>query len=398
MTTQRFTVIKGGLDLPPDIDRRTFIDAFATDTRLMGVLGVCIHWELEKNEIPEDFYQYFYLDAEEYALENYVSVRGNNPEELHKVERTLIGGLGGTKVSLTERECKILLQHFAEMNKRLKLPLPDKYDEYSFLLEEDAETLPQEMTNIMQKICTPITNDYQLVHYFLMRVFGKDPYAAKYLASPKVDLSIYDDVPAATLCKNVVDIDHSAFMDTYITESLVELNNSYGIAISKVELDGRKRVIGFERINFFKVSAAEAAMQLARPEFMTIYTLLFDPTEFEIRCGSLIDRAILTQHASGNLYMVFNENNDHVKNKVYKLNEDVNGFMYITASGQLLTVAYSLDGIHKMEREIRRSPIAGGAFPIAKYEFKEPVLFDFIQSEFDDFNEFLDCIKADEDE
>jgi hypothetical protein len=29
----------------------------------------------------------------------------------------------------------------------------------------------------------------------------------------------------------------------------------------------------------------------------------------------------------------------------------------------------------------------------AKYEFKEPVLYEFIQSEFDDFAEFLETLK-----
>ena len=29
----------------------------------------------------------------------------------------------------------------------------------------------------------------------------------------------------------------------------------------------------------------------------------------------------------------------------------------------------------------------------AKYEFKEPVLYEFIQSDFEDFNEFLDFIR-----
>ena len=97
MTDNRFTVIKGGIDLPPSIDKRDFVNAYATDTRLMGVLGLSIHWEIEKSGITDDFYQFFYLDAEEYAIENYISVYGNSPKEIHKVENTLIGGLGGKK-------------------------------------------------------------------------------------------------------------------------------------------------------------------------------------------------------------------------------------------------------------------------------------------------------------
>ena len=45
---------------------------------------------------------------------------------------------------------------------------------------------------------------------------------------------------------------------------------------------------------------------------------------------------------------------------------------------------------------IRKSPIAGSAFPIAKYEFKEPILYDFLQSDFYDFNDFLEFIRDDD--
>lgn len=397
MTNQRFTVIRGGIDLPPDIDKRSFYGAYATDTRLMGVLGISIHWEIEKNGIPDDFYQFFYLDAEEYALENYISVHGNNPEEIHKVESALIGGLGGARVEITERECRILLSEFAKLNEKYNQPFPDKYEEYSFLIDSEINADPREMRALMKKICTPIENDCQLIHYFLMRLFGKDMPAAEFISSEDVNLGLYGDIPAATLCKNTIDDDTtSEKAGTYITESLIELESSYMIAVSKIEVDGRGLVCGFERISTFKVTAAEAAMQLAKPEFMTIYTLLFDPSEFEMRCGSLIDEAMASSYENGKMYMIFNKHNNHVKNRVFMLSEDVSGLIYVSESGQLLAVSYSLHGIHAIESNIRKSPIAGSAFPIAKYEFKEPILYDFIQSEFYDFNDFLEFIRDDD--
>lgn len=402
MTDKKFTVIRGGIDLPPEIDKRSFCTAYATDTRLMGVLGVCIHWEIEKNEIADDFYQFFYLDAEEYAIENYRSVRGNNPEEIHKVESTLIGGLGGERIPLTERECRLLLLEFAELNERYRQPFPDGYEEYSFLLEPCKAPDRHERNALMKKICTPITGEYQLIHYFLMRIFGKDLRAAAFLSSSEINLHLYSDLNAATLCKNTIDPDQSISArpytdacEAYICESLLELDSTYMMAISRIEIDERGRICTFERVSTFRVTTAEAAMQLAKPEFMTIYTLLFDAAEFETRCGSLVDEAMVSSHDNGKMYMIFNRNNDHVKNRVFLLSEDVSGLLYISEAGQLLAVSYSLPGIHRLESNIRRSPIAGSAFPTAKYEFKEPILYDFIQSDFDDFNEFLEYIKDD---
>lgn len=407
MIQQKFQVIKGGIDLPPEIDKRVFCSAYATDTRLMGVLGLSVHWEIEKHGIPDDFYQFFYLDAEEYAIENYISVRGNNPEEIHKVESALVGGLGGERVELTERECRILLQSFADLNVRYHQPLPDGYSEYSFFLEPRESSDREERAALMRKICTKITNEYQLIHYFLMRTFGKDLRAAAFLATPGVNLHLYQDLAAATLCRNTIDPDPArngtdredspsvGFPRSYLCESLLELDDLYMIVISRLEVNARGRISAFERISTFRVTAAEAAMQLAKPEFMTIYTLLFDSAEFETRCGSLVDEAMVSSHENGKMYMLFHKDNDHVKHRTFLLNEDVRGLLFLSDAGQLLAVSYSLPGIHRLESSIRRSPIAGAALPTAKYEFKEPILYDFVQSDFDDFNEFLDYIRED---
>ena len=46
-----------------------------------------------------------------------------------------------------------------------------------------------------------------------------------------------------------------------------------------------------------------------------------------------------------------------------------------------------------MENKLKASPLAPFLMITAKYEFKEPVLFEFIQSGFEDFDEFLDFIR-----
>lgn len=66
---------------------------------------------------------------------------------------------------------------------------------------------------------------------------------------------------------------------------------------------------------------------------------------------------------------------------------------YITDFGQLIVSSYSLPGIHALERDLRKSVLAPYLMATAKYEFKEPVLYEFIQSDFEDFNEFLDFIR-----
>ena len=57
--------------------------------------------------------------------------------------------------------------------------------------------------------------------------------------------------------------------------------------------------------------------------------------------------------------------------------------------------AYSLIEIQTLERKLAACPLAPFLMATAKYEFKEPVLFEFINSDFEDFEDFLEAIKDD---
>ena len=111
--------------------------AYVTDTRLMGVMGLYIHWRLAQSSISfSDFHQFFYLDAEEFGFETYKSIYGNHVEEIAAVEQALIGGLGGRKIEITEQEARFLLCEYVQFNQSHGIPLPEGIDEYDFLIEE----------------------------------------------------------------------------------------------------------------------------------------------------------------------------------------------------------------------------------------------------------------------
>ena len=70
----KFKVIKGGLSETAFTGSRQFVSAYVTDTRLMGVVGVYIHWYLPQNTLLKHFHQFFYMDAEEFGFDSYESV------------------------------------------------------------------------------------------------------------------------------------------------------------------------------------------------------------------------------------------------------------------------------------------------------------------------------------
>ena len=80
-----FKVLDGGLLETSAKSRKKFIKAFITNTRLMGVVGITIHWKLIDNSVNTEFWQCFYLDAEEYGFDSYESVVGPEDEDTEKL-------------------------------------------------------------------------------------------------------------------------------------------------------------------------------------------------------------------------------------------------------------------------------------------------------------------------
>lgn len=393
MTERKFTVIKGGASASATGSEKKFVSAFITDTRLMGVVGLYIHWELVSPDYTSDFHQFFYFDAEEYGFETYKSLLGKDEEALQAIEQALIGGLGGSKVAVTEKEATHLVQKYVAFNQNLSLSLPEPQKEYDFLLENPISLSESEEKVLIGKLFTPISSEYHLINYFLMRIFGADLEAAVHLATVDADFEEVVEKTGATLCKNTIDEFLEGESLSYLCESLLEIDGKYKLILSEILLDGLKVRQMKIRSSFF-VSPAEAAMMLNRPEFITVYEVLEEVEDFLDTFLEITSNSMQTFHENGRLYVEFNKHNDHVNRKVFRLNDDIHGLYYITDFGQLIIAAYNLSEIHEIEKRLKSSNAENYIFATAKYEFKEPILYEFIQSDFDDFTEFLDFLNS----
>ena len=126
MPVTPFKVIKGGLDGQPvnkdeELKPYTFIDAWATDTRLMGVIAMYIHW---KDRLENDVHQFYYFDAVETGFERFDEVTGNDENAIRNTEISFAGGLGGSKKGLSERQALTLINDFIKVNKKTGNPSP----------------------------------------------------------------------------------------------------------------------------------------------------------------------------------------------------------------------------------------------------------------------------------
>ena len=411
MSKPVFEVIQGGLASEIKDKPKHLVTAYVTDTRLMGVLAVYARWYISKTDSEDGtLHQFFYLDCEETGLETYKGLWGKDSAAVEAAEQALAGGLGGRKKELTERQLRGLMCKYKSFNEKHNLPFPAGMEEYDFMFEPETVLDEEEERQLMDLICDEITSDNQVVNYFLMRCFGRDYEGARYLAPVgnaggkdekaqpleyDIPLDIYDDYVKATFCKNTIDVEKK-YADggvSYLCESLVEMNGSYDLIISKVVVRDLK-VIGFEHCSGFPVSASEAAMMLAKPEYCTVYEVLLSEEDLNRNIGefTINFKTIMSTHENGRLFMAFKQNNDHVNERIFMLSNDVQGIYYLTDFGQLIVAAYSLDDVRRLEETVAKSILAPYLEETGKYEFQEPLLFEFIKSRFEDFDDFLDFL------
>ena len=422
-----FKVIKGGLSETSFTSSRQFVSAYITDTRLMGVVGIYVHWYLPQNMLLKHFHQFFYMDAEEFGFDSYESILesddGDRYCDIKAIENKMMGGLGGRKVRLTEREVGYMIQSYVNLNIRMGLPLPGDSKEYEFLLSPSIDLDSDEEYSLMCKQCPVLETPYQVINYFLMRCFGRDFGAAKFLTRGYVRTDIFPEHKGATLMSNSIEdandaasgsntdyfsTDDSGPFETfntrksYLCRSLIEYDGKYYITVTQVTLD-RLKVVKYEKISSFRVSAAEASMMTSRSEYVTVFDpideeLFMDGDFFTSASTDLVSSALVTAHDTGRVFMIFYPHNDHVGKKDYRLSDDVMGIYYVLDNGQIVLCAYERKNINLLEKDLLSSPIGSFVIPAAKYQFTEPVLFDFISSGSEDFEEFVEMISERDDE
>ena len=388
----KFTVIKGGAgaSLP-----YRFIEGEVTDTRLMGVVGMHLHWDLPESD-NSDIHFFFYFDVEELGLDQLAVYRGDDILAVQLACRTCFGGLGGKMVGIDEREARWLAHYFVEDTKKKGEMLPETLCEIDFMLEEPAELSEDEIFSLGRKMCTKLQTEYAVVHYFLMRLFGRDPGGAALLAEPGMDIEKCKDIGipgGATFLMNTISRQKIlAGAVAFLSESLVEADDGHWMVFTEVTVrDGR--VADAVLKTKFHVSSTEASLKLRRSEYVSVYEIKDDSGEFEECFAAFSVGTTATSHECGVLYMEFKPDNAHVEQPVFNLGDDIEAIYFVSEFGQLIVGAYSYEAIYSAERRIEASRLREFIYPTNRYKFLDSVLYEFAQSGFDDFNEFVSSIQ-----
>lgn len=409
-----FKVIEGGLMENVIGSKKKLVSAEITNSRLMGVLVMYLNWEMPENTHLKNLHQVFYFDVEENGLESYSSIIGTfDDPKLDLVEELLdarTGGLGSEFKPITEKEARYILQYYYEYNEKNGLPIPPEYPEFAFVLDTPIHMDIEERESLMLKQCVRIESPYQAINYFIMRVVAHDFIGARFLLKNTIKTNIWSEYKQGTLLRNSIkeiesetspkyqknpdsDDAFSTFstLKTYQTESLVEVDGSYYLLVSTLGLDSTK-ITSFEKQSAFVLTASEVALMLKRQEYVNVLDIRVGAPPLTKSLTPLTKHSNVTDYESGTLYMVFEPNNNHVKKQVYLLNDDLVGLYYQVYDSQLIISSFSEEGIKILEENLQNSDYGKNLMPVSKYQFTEPIILDFIQSGYEDFEDFVDII------
>lgn len=388
-------VLKGGKSSSLITEYR-FAGGEVTNTRLMGVLGMHLHWLLPYETENRDLHQFYYYDIEELGLESMGVYIGDDEIAVEVTAKSIFGGLGAEMKSLTEREARYLAGEMIAETKRRNQLLPEEARDLDFITKAPVLLTDAEKQALNEKMCVPIHTDYGVVNYYLMRLYGKDPEGAALLvakgAAPEM-LAIPEPRRHCTFLRNSIQDNGGVIRRNYLCESLIEVDdeNAHRIVTSEVSVAGGK-VVAAQKKSEFRISDYEASMKLSRPEFVTVYEIYGDMDSFDADFAPYVVGAQKTGHDCGDMYMEFKRDNYHVDQPEFMLSDDVQTLYFVTDYGQLIVGAYSLEDIVRAEALLQSGRAGKHIQSTAKYQFADPIIYEFAMSGMTDFTEFLKAL------
>ena len=355
-------------------------------TRLMGVVALKVTWR-SKADRRERLYQVMHLDYSEYGIDEYqefLCTPGSEDytgkrEEMSALWNHFAAVMGGSLESIDEA-CMLRLiedalplasesisrEYDNDENRafrayaRMRLGFMQDALNCRGITSADCSTKDAIETTSPLKLST-----YETINYFIMRMVDLDFDAASYLSSMTMEdlrgceLSgqgiqtlVRCDIERSDRRKDVP-ADRFSFpfrcrlttlaRDAYYHYTLVIWLNGNHRAKNPLVTDIR---VG----SVIKLSEYEAAMQISRSEFLTVFDCKdemlvgFDPKYIVPFANST-----QTPVPNGWLYAAYKGDNSHVDTSSYKLNDDVYGFALLTIAGELILMSNELRYISMLD-------------------------------------------------
>ena len=367
-----------------------FNRAEATNTRLMGVVGVVTHWT---DEAEREIVQIFHLDYELYGIDGFYHLIEPTEKALSELLLSVTGGLGGTFEPISFRELVYLLKSAYQVEPN-SIETHVDFDAYiETFLTWQVDLTDSEILELMVKLNPPVLNPVHTINYLVMRLVGRDPVSTVALwdsgrVPEKMD---FFDAPY-TLIKNTSTLltdDVTSDEATYRVEALIDYEHKYKLIVFKFYLNRvSNRVIRIEAVEELVISSIEAAFNLNKPEYILV-TQIKDEF-FERRFVENNPEMMKQTYYQGQLYIEFNPHNHHVSQNPYYLNGDIFAMYFFSRSGHLLIASFSKENLDVIDGMLIRNQTYTESLQfICELKTDDPILYAYINSNYETIFDYL---------
>lgn len=367
-----------------------FNRAEATNTRLMGVVGVVTHWT---DEAEREIVQIFHLDYELYGIDGFYHLIEPTEKALSELLLSVTGGLGGTFEPVSFRELVYLLKSAYQVEPN-SIETHVDFDAYiETFLTWQVDLTDSEILELMVKLNPPILNPVHTINYLVMRLVGRDPVSTLALwedgcVPEKMD---FFDAPY-TLIKNTSTLltdDALSDQATYRVEALIDYEHKYKLIVFKFYLNrASNRVVRIEAVEELVISSIEAAFNLNKPEYILV-TQIKDEF-FERRFVENNPEMMKQTYYQGQLYIEFNPHNNHVSQNPYYLNGDIFAMYFFSRSGHLLIASFSKENLDVIDGMLIRNQTYTESLQfICELKTDDPILYAYINSNYETIFDYL---------
>ena len=363
-----------------------FVSCRAVATRLMGVVALRISWR-SRADRRAGLSQIIHLDYSEYGIDEYREFEyipgdenySQNKQEMNELWDNFVAVMGGEVIGI-DAPCMLRAVESA-------LPLAQEDVKREYDDEENKEFRAYARLRIGYMIdalsCRGITSAdcslrdaietlsplklsaYETINYFLMRIIDHDYDAAAALTSmdrhslPDIELA---DAGIQTLIR--CDItksdkrkDPSADGVSYPFRCRITTlaPDAYYYSTFVIWLSGSRRstnplVTDIKVGTVIKMSDLEAAMQINRTEYLTVFQCADSMLEgFDSRYIGPFAHSVPSAVANGWLYTAYKGSNSFVDSAHYRLDDDVYGYALLSIAGELVLMSHDLRNISMLD-------------------------------------------------
>lgn len=408
-----------------------FHDCTATDTRLMGVVALRATWQ-SKEDSDKYLVQLIHLDFSEYGIDEYAEyffdrngTKKNVREELEPMWRRISGSLGGKEVEIDYPLMHALIREVLATNEKYAARHREdirefrektlfrirQMEEACRVASEEADSITDEADTItdeaMSRVCPKHLTTFETINYFLMRLAEHDLRGAAYLTTIQTDeLAKLPMLTSrmATLMLNRISTYSIKQREKYLAERKAKPAPEYEgketfyhlkfihqaqevyyygeaeITISYPGGDAAKKITEF-RVGFYhEISEYEAALQLRRPEYVTVYRCKVPAGALDVERSTFISDAQQTVSPNGVLYLLYMRDNRHVNTPHYYMDQDLYGAYLLTLNDEFILMSRDLSRITMMEYDVEGGILGSELEHVGSYRFEQPIFREFASS------------------